>query len=134
MAELERDFSTVGPLTLNFTADDPAAVAKKIKDFYLGADGKFIKQNFDKITRVIWENVIAAVQKNKLSRCLQMYTDRQFVVPLVYSISTMRAFSTHRSIYLYQFGYKGTHSMSKAFDPNSSTNYGANLFILLFPI
>jgi hypothetical protein len=52
MAELERDFSTVGPLTLNFTADDPAAVAMKIKDFYLGADGKFAKENFDKITRV----------------------------------------------------------------------------------
>jgi hypothetical protein len=53
MAELERDFSTVGPLTLNFTADDPAAVAMKIKDFYLGADGKFAKENFDKITRVM---------------------------------------------------------------------------------
>lgn len=54
-----------------------------------------------------------------------MYTDRQFMVPLIYSISTMRAYGTHRPIYLYQFGYRGNHSMSKAFDPNSDTNYGA---------
>lgn len=53
LAELERDFLTVGHLTLNFTAENPAAVLMKIKDFYLGADGKFTKENFEKITRVI---------------------------------------------------------------------------------
>lgn len=55
LEELERDFSTVGHLTLNFTAENPAAVLMKIKDFYLGADAKFTKENFDKITRVIKE-------------------------------------------------------------------------------
>ncbi|XP_059477825.1 esterase E4-like [Neocloeon triangulifer] len=103
MEEIDRDFATLGPLTLNFTSAEPAAVAEKVRKYYFG-DKKISKEN------------IGIMNK--------MYTEWGFIHPIINSLKTMRSYGNARPIYVYQFGYRGKHSMSRTFDPTSSTDYG----------
>ncbi|XP_065347264.1 esterase E4-like [Cloeon dipterum] len=103
MQDIDANFATLGPLTLNYTSDQGAYLAGRIRQFYFGGN-KIDKEHKDIITK--------------------MYTERTFSLPIINSLKIMRSYSTVRPIYFYQFGYRGKHSMSSNWDPFSDTDYG----------
>ncbi|KAF4532291.1 hypothetical protein B566_EDAN015701 [Ephemera danica] len=103
--EMNDDFERIAPISLRMkeTTKNASDVARKIRKCYFG-DG--------------------SIDTTAIAQITEMYTDRQFLIPLNNILETLRELGSKRPVFLYRFSHRGKHSITERLDPGSDTNYG----------